>query len=299
MLLCIYNEAQVAGDASEIAFAAYTPNGEYSHPIVVSFTAEQMLLMATNRFSSTLREIMCMLVITKVLLQQAPELLQHKRLVYETDNQTGFYSIMGMKGNPSTFPVVKELRLLCAQWDIEVEVVWKPREDDHQQIADFWSKVQDNSEWSLHPEVYDKVIQHPILRGSKPTIDIFASHTTTKVQEAFYCKYACPGTSGVDAFAQPWVAHRDSSRRHLAYINGPFDRMGAIVRKIKDEKVDCVLIGPVWPRHWVAMLQAMPVRAVQQLSGRADLCLPGPHVPIHKRVPKHPRYKMQAWYILW
>lgn len=69
---------------------------------------------------------------------------------------------------------------------IEVEVVWKPRKDDHQQIADFWSKVQDNSEWSLHPEVYEQVIQHPILQGRKPTIDIFASHTTTKVQEAFY-----------------------------------------------------------------------------------------------------------------
>ena len=49
--------------------------------------------------------------------------MQHKRMVYETDSQTGFYSIMGMKGNASTFPVVKELRLLCAQWDIEVDVV--------------------------------------------------------------------------------------------------------------------------------------------------------------------------------
>lgn len=53
----------VAGGASEIAFAAYTPNGEYSHPIVVSFTAEQLQLMATKRFSSTFREVMCMLAI--------------------------------------------------------------------------------------------------------------------------------------------------------------------------------------------------------------------------------------------
>lgn len=122
----------MAGDASEseIAFAAYTvyavtPNGEYLHPIVVSFMPEELQLMADNQFSSTLREIMimCMLVISKVLLQQAPHLMQHKRMVYETDSQTGFYSIMGMKGNASTFPVVKELRLLCAQWDIEVDVV--------------------------------------------------------------------------------------------------------------------------------------------------------------------------------
>lgn len=71
----------VAGDASETAFAAYTPTGEYSHPRLMSFT-EEMQLMATNQFSSSLREILCMLVSIKVLLQQAPELLQHKRLIY-------------------------------------------------------------------------------------------------------------------------------------------------------------------------------------------------------------------------
>ena len=63
----------VAGDASGTAFAAYTPNGEYSHPIVVSFTEEKMQLMATNQFSMS-REILCMLVSIKMLLlQQAPE----------------------------------------------------------------------------------------------------------------------------------------------------------------------------------------------------------------------------------
>ncbi len=51
----------------------------------------------------------------------------NKRLLYETDSQTGFYSVMGMKGNASTFPVVKEFRLLCASRDVELEVVWRPR----------------------------------------------------------------------------------------------------------------------------------------------------------------------------
>lgn len=89
---------------------------------------------------------MCVLVVTKVLLQQAPHFLRHKRMVCQAGSHTGFYSIMGMKGNASTFPVVKELRLLCAQWDIAVDVVWRPREDDNQQMADFWSEVQDNLE---------------------------------------------------------------------------------------------------------------------------------------------------------
>ena len=290
----------VAGDASEFAFGGYAPGGEYPHPIVVSFNSEQLQLMETNQFSSTLREIMCMLVITKVLLQEAPHLIQHKRFVYETDSQTGFFSVMGMKGNAATFPVVREFRLLCAEFDIEIEVVWRPREDEHQQLADFWSKVQDNSEWSLHSAVYQSLIQHPILHGVKPTLDVFASHTTTKVADTFYSKYACPGTSGVDAFRHPWAYNPSTGARHLAYINGPFDKIGMIVRKIREERVDCILVAPVWPRHWVAMLQRMPsVRARIVLSGRPDLCIPGPHVPKPKRKPKHPRYQMQALIIIW
>ena len=54
---------------------------------------------------------------------------------------------MIMKGNASTFPVVKELRLLCACKGVELDVVWRPRENEPQRIADLWSKMEDNSEW--------------------------------------------------------------------------------------------------------------------------------------------------------
>lgn len=55
-----------------------------------------------------------------------------------------------MKGNASTFPVVKELRLLAAAQD----VVWKLRGDPNQQVADAWSKVQDGTDWALNTAVY-------------------------------------------------------------------------------------------------------------------------------------------------
>ena len=127
------------------------------------------------------------------MLEHAPELVQHRRLLYETDSQTGFHSVMRMKGNASTFPVVKELRLLCAAEDVEIDVVWKPREHANQQVgvwdnnslsntcklacasvlqcfrmhakkssaclhlADQWSKVEDNFEWMLHEEVFQEL----------------------------------------------------------------------------------------------------------------------------------------------
>ena len=50
-----------------------------------------------NQSYSTLMGIMCMLVVTKVLLQQAPELMVHKRLVYElTAGQVYVQSALGV-----------------------------------------------------------------------------------------------------------------------------------------------------------------------------------------------------------
>ena len=40
----------IAGDASESAFGAYTPNGELQHAMHIPFSAEQRKIMAENNF---------------------------------------------------------------------------------------------------------------------------------------------------------------------------------------------------------------------------------------------------------
>ena len=193
----------VAGDASEYAYAAYTPGGEFAYPMVVSFTEEELALMASNQFSSTLREILCIQHLVKILLEVNPASIQHKRLRYETDSQAGWHSVMGMKGNESTFPVVKQLLLLCAQWDVEMETVWRPRSDAHQQVADYWSKVEDSADFKLHPQVYNELVSDPVLEGYTPVLDAFASSANTKVPGAFYSRFYCPGSKGIDAMIHP------------------------------------------------------------------------------------------------
>ena len=64
-----------------------------------------------------------------------PFVYETDRLCYETDSQTSFHSVMGMKGNASTFPGVKELRLVRAAEDMEIHVVWNPRAHADQQVS--------------------------------------------------------------------------------------------------------------------------------------------------------------------
>ena len=143
---------------------------------------------------------------------------------------------MHMKGHASPSPVVKELRLLCPAEDVEIDVVWKLSNQQVSvlrnnsllntgksacaselewfrmrankssvcaQVADQWSKVEDNSEWVLHEEVLQELIWDPVLHGRKPALDAFASSTTTKVPR--------PSTPNIDAQEQrgwmQWCNH--------------------------------------------------------------------------------------------
>ena len=72
----------VAGDPSEYACAAYTPGGEFAYPMVVSYTEEELALMSSNQFSSTLREILCIHHLVQILLEVDSASIQHQRLRY-------------------------------------------------------------------------------------------------------------------------------------------------------------------------------------------------------------------------
>ena len=45
------------------------------------------------------------------------------------------------------------------------------------QVADQSSKVEDNSEWVLHKEVFRELVWDPGFQGLKPARDVFASST--------------------------------------------------------------------------------------------------------------------------
>ena len=153
---------RVVGDASETQLAAFTPNNEWEGVMVVPYTEEQMRAMEENKWSSTARELSVLPALLNTMEQQRPGLLRGKRLQYGTDSQAGMQAVMGMKGNANTFPIVREVRLLAASLGTELEVVWRRRDHEEQQLADDYSKLQDDTDWSLHPEVYASIVRHKV-----------------------------------------------------------------------------------------------------------------------------------------
>jgi hypothetical protein len=235
-----------------------------------------------------LREVEGITNTVRAILSTVPWLLLGNMMVYETDNKAGWYDVMGMKGGIRVFPAVKELRLLCAAHDIHLEVEWYPRERDNQRLADYWSKHEDTTEWSLHPEVVESILSHPVLDGRGVTLDVFASTHSSLVPGAFFSRFHCVGSLGVNAFHHEW----QRGQHTLAWIHGPFADMAAIIKKVAMEQVDCILIRPDWPRAWAATLRQLPIRHSMRLPVRSDLCV----------TPSGPRglgYRVVAEFVLW
>ena len=126
-------------------------------------------------------------------------------------------------------------------------------------------------------------------------MDMFASPTNTKVPGAYYSQYLGPGCKGLDSFSQKWGGQE---KGQLAYINGPFGKMGQILKKVLEERVDCIIIAPSWPRPWSALWKMMPVRERVRLSHKEGMFRPGSMVPVTKQA-RVPRYEVAAYFVLW
>eukprot|EP00798_Chlamydomonas_sp_ICE-L_P004490 gene4490-biopygen22201 len=325
---------QVVGDASDKALAAYTPNGELRQAINQPFSEEELKAVRADKWSSTARELAVVKLALQVMEEQRPGYLAGKTIQYGTDcevavmmmhmivfpddptaspfahdvtNSTkGTYAdamatAMSIKGGASIVPLVKDIRLLCEELGVELDVVWRRRNHPEQQVADDLSKVEDQEDWSLHQGVYLKVLEHPCLQGRRPTLDVFASAANTKVQSSYYSKYLGVGCLGVDAFKHPWVREGTPREEQLAYIHGPFHLLPQILQRVSEQQVDCIVITPGWNGPWASLLSGLPVQATMELQWKADLLVAGALVPARDRGDwsKRPKDPLKASIILW
>lgn len=135
------------------------------------------------------------------------------------------------------------------------------------------------------------------MEGRLPTLDVFASEHNTKVPEAFYSRWDCLGSPGVDAFRHPW-AHR-AGVRQLCYINGPFGSMGMILKKVREERCDALLIYPARHLFWRAMLQSLPVQMDVKLKAPAGQSLFTLSARVDPQRQSAVQYIARAALILW
>ena len=284
-----------AGDAGEMGAGGFDVEGNLPAPMQISYTEEQTKQIATHEFHSTAREILNVLHAYRCLLGHFPSKVQSSRLTYLTDSQAAYYAIMGMRvSSRRELETVTAIWTECADNDTDLAVRWCARDHPLLKRADDQTRMVDNTSWGVDDRAVNQVLADLEVDRSQIQLDPF-SEDCFKQAERYFSLYAHPTSAGVDGFSQKWL--NPDGTKAFCWVNGPFSMMGQVLRKIKEEQANCILIAPKWPKSWRSILFAdLPITGVTQVKRPKDaegkpqrFCIPG------SRLSPEVRQKAQYW----
>ena len=283
---------------------------QYMHAAVVRLTAEgqpvgtmqipfpDQLLEQLGRSSSTLREMLGY----EYCFQLAPQHWQLRggRVVILGDSQSGFANMQRCRaGDAEMFGVVRRVTLLAANQQVQITWEHRPRTDPKLWEADSLTREEDASDFRLTSKPFQQICRHPLppllaaamgrCTWGQPTLDPLADTASAKAP-VFYSKHLCPGSAGMDGYAQPWPQLTAKGQRQLTFVfPGPVSDPAVAISKIREEMCDSILVVPTYGTGpWVGALHTLPIRDRLQLGYRAGMYQAGPRVPKDMQQPTRP-----------
>ncbi len=201
--------------------------------------------------SSTFREL---LAVVYALDTFAP-LAAGQVLALVGDNQAAVRILTVGSRVPACHRLAIQALQIAADNHIQLRPQWVPRDLNEQ--ADAWSRERDFDDWFLSPATFQRVNR---LFGPFE-VDLFASHRNTKCT-AFFSRWPCPGSVGVDFFLQPWPAAR-------CWACPPFPLALRLLARLLHSPPEhaVAVVLPHWPSQpWWPLLFPDGVHAIPQVS---------------------------------
>ena len=183
--------------------------------------------------SSTNRELLSI----KRCLESFAEHMKHEAVEVRTDNKNAVRIIKSGSRKMHLQQLAVQIFELCTRNDILLHPTWIPRELN--QYADYLSKLADTDDWSIDDETFAYLCQE----FGQPLFDRFADDLNRKVSP-FNSRHHCPGSSGVNAFAQDWA---DVA---LNWLCPPIKLIGATLRHGRLCHAKGILVVPQWPSSY-------------------------------------------------
>ncbi len=235
-------QVQLNTDASGTAWGA----------VLGKLTAHSYFTIEQRKTSSTSRELLAVQGAMRAFVTQ----LSGQSVQLLTDNQN-VASILGVGSKRADLhSIALSVFWLALEHNILLSAAWIPRGENQQ--ADAMSKWIDREDWKLNPRFF-----FPLDRMWGPhSIDRFASHLNHQVP-TFNSMHWCPGTHGVDCFAQSdWATHNN-------WCNPPFSMIGALLEILRAQAATATVIIPMWVgQPWWASI----VLSSQQFAGCVHAC---------------------------
>ena len=127
------------------------------------------------------------------VLQSLTSKLRNQRICWFTDNKNVVRILSVGSKNPLLQQEAIDIFNNSIRNQIRIEPEWIPREANQQ--ADFISRIVDNDDWSLHPNLFVKLD----AKWGPHTVDRFANCFNTQIPR-FNSRFWNPGSEAVDTF---------------------------------------------------------------------------------------------------
>lgn len=167
---------------------------------------------------------------------------------------------------PKLDSLAKDFWLWCKRRNITLTASFIPGKENV--IADSKSRIfHVNTEWELNDESFAMITD----RFGLPNIDLFASRLNHKLRR--YVSWdPDPSSCWVDAFTLNWSSYQ------LCYAFPPFNLIGKVLAKTRDNNAELVIVVPDWKtQYWYPLLLQLTVANTSPLSlkkGKRALHLP-------------------------
>lgn len=184
-------------------------------------------------------------------------------ILLRIDNTTAISYINRMGGvqYPRLNQITQEIWRWCEERNIILFASYISSKDNF--VADAESrKAEPETEFELANEAFEKIVE----KFGKPTIDLFASRINAKC-EKYFSWFKDPNSTAVDAFTKSWHGLN-------FYAFPPFAIILKVLRKIKNEKAEGIVVVPEWPAQpWFPLFYSMSISEPIYLKPNINLLI--------------------------
>ena len=199
--------------------------------------------------------------------------IKHSHVLIFSDNTTAVSVInhMGTSKSQDCNALAKSIWDFCQCEDIWLTISHIPGVDNVDADRESRKEYCD-SNWKLNPELFQAACE---FCEFSPDIDCFANRLNTQLSDYVSFK-PDPFAKYIDAFTLNWTWFKP-------YIFPPFSVLGQVLRKIRDDKADVLLIAPVWPtKPWYnTFLDLLVGKAMFIPPHKSNLILPTKPGEVH------------------
>ncbi|KAA6398233.1 MAG: hypothetical protein EZS28_006240 [Streblomastix strix] len=155
-------------------------------------------------------------------------------LAIRSDNSTAVFDIRKWSASTSLIKEIKQIHKTIEKKGIQIQTTHLPGVKN--EIADALSRLSSAGDYKLK----EKIFQQTCLQMNlNPTIDLLSQHFINLLPRLI-STIRGHGELAIDTLNQTW-------KYELPWIHPPIPLLPAVLKKIREEQIEAMIIAPLWP----------------------------------------------------